>query len=74
MSSPVSYSVPLKISTSDSVGEWDGPIDIEEIEVSIISAPASTALTSVATDMPVVEWECTCTGRSTAFLIALTRS
>ena len=74
MSRPVSYSVPLKISTMASVGEWPGPIDIDEIEVSMISAPASAALSSVATDMPVVACECTWIGRSTTFLMALIRS
>ena len=54
MSSPVSYSVPLSISTTVSVGEWLVPIDIEEIAVSRTSAPASTALSSVATESPVV--------------------
>ena len=40
----------------------------------MISAPASAALTSVATDMPVVACEWTWIGRSVTFLIALIRS
>ena len=74
MSSPVSYSVPLSISTTVSVGEWLVPIAIAEIAVSRISAPASAALSSVATESPVVACEWISTGRSHFALIAFTKS
>ena len=42
MSSPVSYSVPLKAAIIDSVGACDVPSASGLIAVSIASAPAST--------------------------------
>jgi len=74
MSRPVSYSVPWKISTMVSVGLWLVPMDIEEIAVSRISAPASAHLTRVATDIPVVACVWISMGRFVAFLRAFTRS
>ena len=74
MSSSVSNSVPLSISTTVSVGECDVPIDIEEIAVSTMSAPASIPLRREATERPVVACEWISTGRSHAFLIFVTRS
>ena len=55
-SRPVSSSVPLSISTTVSVGLWEVPIDMDEITVSSVSAPASAAFNSVATESPVVAW------------------
>ena len=43
-SKPVSYSVPLRAATIDSVGAWEVPSASGDIAVSIISAPASMPL------------------------------
>ena len=53
------YSVPSSIATRDSVGLWPGPSDIELIEVSTTSAPASMAFISETRVTPVVAWQCT---------------
>ena len=74
MSNPVSISVPRKISTIVSVGLWEVPIDIDEIAVSKISAPASAAFSKVATDKPVVAWVWILIGILVFFLIAVTKS
>ena len=43
-SRPVSYSVPLRAATMDSVGAWEVPSARGDMAVSIISAPASMPL------------------------------
>ena len=53
-SKPVSYSVPLNVSTITSVAGCDVPIENGDIAVSIISAPASTALRYVIEATPDV--------------------
>ena len=57
-----------------SVDAWLVPPDRGEEAVSMMSAPASTLFKSVMKARPVVQWVCTSTGRSTASLMALTRS
>jgi len=59
MSILVVYPVPSSISTTDSVGLWPGPSDIELTEASTTSAPASMAFISETWVTPVVEWQCT---------------
>ena len=53
------YSVPSSIATSDSVGLWPGPSDIDEIAVSTTSAPASMAFIRLTSVTPVVAWQWT---------------
>ena len=70
------YGVPSSISTSDSVGLWPGPSEIEEIAVSTTSAPASIAFIRLTRVTPVVAWQCTWmrTSWPRSSLIALTMS
>ena len=51
---PVSYSVPARVATSDSVGGCEVPIAIGEIAVSTISTPASIAFRRVIEASPEV--------------------
>ena len=57
----VVYGVPPSISTSASVGLWPGPSEIDEIEVSTMSAPASIAFIRLTRVTPVVAWQWTWT-------------
>ena len=48
--------------------------DIDEIEVSTPSTPASIAFNNAISAIPVVEWQCKCNSTSNCFLIARTNS
>ena len=50
----MSYSVPARAATSDSVGGWLVPIARGEIAVSTISTPASIAFSTVIEARPDV--------------------
>ena len=53
-SRPVSYSVPCRAATIDSVGAWEVPSASGDIAVSMMSTPASIALSSAMEARPEV--------------------
>jgi len=63
-----------RIATRVSVGGCEENPDMVETDVSIAPAPALTAERYMATAMPLVMCECSCTGTFTALTSALTSS